>query len=59
MKTVEKGTKFTVWQKLGDRRTVDFKVDVSERRWCKTCWKAMDGFWRFVGEKGKIKEKWS
>lgn len=58
MATVDKGTEFTVWQKTGGMRDMELKVNVSGRRWCKTCWKAMDGFWAFVGQKGKMKESY-
>ena len=58
MAPIEKGTEFTVWQKFGGSRDLELRVNVSERRWCKQCWKTMDGFWKYVGEKGIMREKW-
>ena len=58
MATVQKGTEFCIWQKFGEIKDVELKVGVFGRRWCKTCWKTMDGFWKYIGEVGKMKERW-
>ena len=46
-----------LWQRFGAFRWVELRVRMAKRRWCKDCWKAIDGFWDFAGEPGKMKEK--
>ena len=56
LKVLDKNTQMRVWQRFGTLRSIEMRVKMDTRRWCKECWKTIESFWDFVGKAGKMKE---
>ena len=56
LEDLDEDTELKLCQKFGAFRSVELKLKVRSRRWCKGCWRGISGFWAYAKETGKIKE---
>ena len=44
-------------RKFGGFRYTELKLKMRDRRWCQGCWIAISGFWKYVEQTGRMREK--